>query len=292
MAGRPLEGKIALITGGGRGMGRAMARAFAEAGAKGICVTSGSSPDEVAVAAKEIDRITGRIGAGLGLTADVRDGAACMDAVTQTVKHFGALHILVNNAGLGMKNVGDSARGRFWECRPDGWEKLIATNVNGPFHMARAAAPHLIEAGWGRILNMSKNADTMHSERNSPYGPSKAAVEAMTICWAQDLIGTGVTANTILPSGFTNTTFSRPSAVPRAREVGRKVYEPEEIAPLAVALASDISERYSGSRFNARGWDEKLSPEDALEACRTLPVFPKPRRDRALLTGWDPLKEQ
>lgn len=292
MAGRPLEGKIALITGGGRGMGRAMARAFAEAGAKGICVTSGSSPDEVAVAAKEIDRITGRIGAGLGLTADVRDGAACMDAVTQTVKHFGALHILVNNAGLGMKNVGDNARGRFWECRPDGWEKLIATNVNGPFHMARAAAPHLIEAGWGRILNMSKNADTMHSERNSPYGPSKAAVEAMTICWAQDLIGTGVTANTILPSGFTNTTFSRPSAVPRAREVGRKVYEPEEIAPLAVALASDISERYSGSRFNARGWDEKLSPEDALEACRTLPVFPKPRRDRALLTGWDPLKEQ
>jgi len=290
MADKPLEGKIALITGGGRGMGRAMARAFAMAGAKGICVTSGASPDEVAEAAAEIDRITGRASAGLGLIADVRDAAACRDAVTKTVKHFGALHILVNNAGLGMKNVGDSSRGRFWECRPDGWDKLIATNVNGPFHMAHAAAPHLIEAGWGRILNMSKNADTMHSERNSPYGPSKAAVEAMSICWAQDLIGTGVTSNTILPSGFTNTTFSRPAAVPRAREVGRKVYEPEEIAPLAVALASEISAHYSGCRFNARSWDDTLSPEDALEACRTLAVFPKPKRERALLTGWEPLK--
>lgn len=292
MAAKPLEGKIALITGGGRGMGRAIARAFADAGAQGICVTSGASPDEVVDAAAEIGRITGRPGAGLGLIADVRDAAACADAVAQTINHFGALHILVNNAGLGMKNVGDSARGRFWECWPDGWEKLIATNVNGPFHMARAAAPHLIKAGWGRILNMSKNADTMHSERNSPYGPSKAAVEAMTLCWAQDLMGTGVTANTLLPSGFTNTTFSRPSAVPKAREVGRKVYEPEEIAPLAVALASDISARYSGCRFNARGWDEKLPPEEALEACRTLPVFPKPRRERALLTGWEPLKEK
>lgn len=285
MANQILAGKIALITGGGRGMGRAMARAFAEAGAAGIAVISSSSPGEVAAVAAEVGRIAGR-DAGLGLTADVRDDAACAAAVARTVETFGALHILVNNAGLGMKNVGDT-RGPFWQSWPDGWDKVMGVNVNGPFHMARHVAPHLIAAGWGRIINVSKSVDSMHEVSNSPYGPSKAALEAMTLCWAQDLLGTGVTANLVLPGGFTATTFSRPSAVPRARQAGRAVYEPEDIAPLAVALASELSDRYTGCRFTARAWNADLPLASALEACRTAPIFPKPRRQRALMTPWD-----
>ncbi len=280
-----LSGKVALITGGGRGMGRAIARACAQAGAVGVAVLSSSSPGEVAEAAEEIDRIAGR-DAGLGLVADVRDDAACAEAVTRTVAKFGALHILVNNAGLGMKNTGE-ARGPFWEIWPDGWDKVIGVNVNGPFHMARHAAPHLIAAGWGRVINVSKSVDSMHEARNSPYGPSKAALEAMTMCWAQDFAGTGVTANLILPGGLTATTFSRPSAVASARKAGRPVYEAEDIAPLAVALASPSADRYNGCRFNARGWDEALTPAEALEACRTPPVFPRPRRKHELMTPWD-----
>lgn len=280
-----LAGKVALITGGGRGMGRAMARAFAEAGATGVAVIASSSPDEVAEAAEEISRIAGR-DAGLGLIADVRDDKACAEAVARTVQKFGALHILVNNAGLGMKNVCDT-RGPFWRNRPDGWDKVMGVNVNGPFHMACHAAPHLIAAGWGRVLNVSKSADSMHEVRNSPYGPSKAAVEAMTLCWAQDFLGTGVTANIILPGGFTATTFSRPNAVANARKAGRAVYDPEDIAPLAVALASDASARYNGCRFNARGWRADLPLTEAIEACRTAPIFPKPRRKRELMTPWD-----
>lgn len=283
-----LEGKVALITGGGRGMGRAMARAFASAGAAGVAVLSSSSPDEVAEAAAEIDQIAGRA-AGLGLICDVRDDAACAGAVARTVEKFGALHILVNNAGLGMKNVSD-VRGPFWDARPDGWDKLIGVNVNGPFHMARHAAPHLIAAGWGRVINVSKSVDSMHEVRNSPYGPSKAALEAMTLCWAQDFLGTGVTANLILPGGFTATTFSRPSAVPRARKAGRAVYEPEDIAPLTVALASPVSESYNGCRFNARGWRADVPLAAALEACRTAPIFPKPRRKRELMAPWEALQ--
>lgn len=285
MEDRLLAGKVALITGGSRGMGRAMARAFAQAGAAGVTVISSSSSGEIAEAAEEVSRLAGR-DAGLGLTADVRDDAACANAVARTVEKFGALHILVNNAGLGMKNVGDT-RGPFWEASPDGWDKVIGVNVNGPFHMARHATPHLIAAGWGRIINVSKNVDSIHEVRNSPYGPSKAALEAMTLCWAQDLSGTGVTVNTILPGGLTATTFSRPSAVKRARETGKTVYEAEDIAPLTVALASEASEHYNGCRFDARGWREDVPVEAALEACWRSPIFPKPRRKRELNMPWD-----
>jgi 3-oxoacyl-[acyl-carrier protein] reductase len=279
-----LAGKIALITGGGRGMGRAMARAFARAGATGVTVASSASPGELAEAVQEIEEIAGR-GTGLAITADVADPAACAAAVARTVERFGALHILVNNAGLGMKNVGDK-RGPFWECRTDGWARVIATNVDGPFFMARAAAPHLMAAQWGRILNVSKSAGSMIQGRNSPYGPSKAALDAMTLCWAQDLAGTGVTANVILPGGLTATTFSRPSAVPAARKAGRPVYEPDDIAPLAVALASPASDPYNGCRFNARGWDGSLPIAEALEACRELPIFARPRRIGGLERAW------
>lgn len=290
MADGLLSGKVAIISGGGRGMGREMARAFARAGAAGICVTSASSPDEIREAADEIDAIAGRKGTGLAVTADVRDAKACADAVARAVDTFGALHILVNNAGLGMKNAQPTGnRGPFWEASADGWEKVMAVNVNGPFHMARPAARHLIAAGWGRILNVSKSVDSMHDTRNSPYGPSKAAVEAMTICWAQDFLGTGVTANAILPGGFTATTFSRAGAVEKARAAGRRVYAPEDIAPLAVALASDASAKYSGCRFDARGWRDDMPVADAIAACRTPAIFPRPRRQRALLTAWEPL---
>jgi NAD(P)-dependent dehydrogenase (short-subunit alcohol dehydrogenase family) len=286
---RLLAGKVALITGGGRGMGRAIARAMAKAGAAGVTVISSASPGEVADAADEVGAIAGR-DAGLGLVADVRDDAACAAAVARTMEKFGALHILVNNAGLGMKHVGDT-RGPFWEAWPDGWDKVIAVNVNGPFHMARHAAPHMIAAGWGRIINVSKNTDSMHEALNSPYGPSKAALEAMTICWAQDLLGTGVTANLILPGGLTATGFSRPSAVPRARAAGRRVFEAEDIAPLAVALASETSSSYNGCRFNAHGWKRDLPLARAIEAARTAPIFPRPEDGRELLAPWDELRE-
>lgn len=286
----PLAGKFAIVTGAGRGMGRAIALAFARAGAAGVCVTSSASPGEIAATAEEIDSIAGRRGAGLAIVADAADPAATAAAVEQAVAHFGALHVLVNNAGLGMRNVcGGGARGPFWDCDTAGWDRLIGVNVNGPFHMAKPAAPHLIRAGWGRILNVSKSVDSMHETRNSPYGPSKAAVEAMTICWAQDLHGTGVTANTILPGGLTNTTFSRPAAIANARKQGKPVYEPEDIAPLAVALASEASARYSGCRFNARGWNADLPVDQAIELCRQAAIFPRPRRQREIMTGWEPL---
>jgi len=80
---------------------------------------------------------------------------------------------------------------RFWEIEPETWRIMIDTNVNGPFLMARNAAPVMVKAGWGRIVNVSMNRETMRRRGFSPYGPSKAALESETIIWSQDLAGTG-----------------------------------------------------------------------------------------------------
>jgi NAD(P)-dependent dehydrogenase (short-subunit alcohol dehydrogenase family) len=286
MAEGELAGKVALITGGGRGMGRAMALALAAAGAEGIVITSSASPAELRVTEREIEDIAGP-GRGLGLTADVTDEHACWTAVAETIARFGRIDILINNAGLGMKNV-RQGRDPFWKNDVAAWRRLIDTNVNGPFLMARAAAPHMVADGWGRIINVSKSGASMIGSHNSPYGPSKAALDAMTLVWAQDLLGTGVTVNALLPGGLTDTTFSRPTAVPRAREAGRTVYAPEDMGPPAVWLASDASSAYSGCRFNAARWEAELPPAQAAEAARELPVFAEPRRGSTIAAAWVP----
>jgi 3-oxoacyl-[acyl-carrier protein] reductase len=284
MSDEVLKRRVVIVTGGGRGMGRAMALGFARAGAAGVAVTSGGSPEEIAAVAREIDAIAGRP-AGMAVTADVGDAAACARAVEAVVARFGALHVLMNNAGKGMRHVGES-RGAFWKADSAGWDSVIATNVNGPFHMAKAAAPHMIAAGWGRIINISKTIDSMHEIGNTPYGCSKAAVDAMTMSWAQDLEGTGVTANILAPGGMVNTTFSRPAAIKRFQAEGKKYFEAEDIVPAAVWLASDSAAAYNGCRFNAAQWDHGLAPAKAGPLAQEQPIFPAPRRANSIAAAW------
>ena len=286
MAEPDLSGKVAIVTGGGRGIGRVMALALARAGAMGVTVTSAQSPDETKDVADQMNGATGR-DCGHAVNADVADPAACDRAVAETIDRFGALHILVNNAGKGMRNVREG-NNPFWKNDSDGWLRLIDTNINGPFLMARAATPHMVEAGWGRIINISKSGESMIGPRNSPYGPSKAALYAMTLIWAQDLIETGVTVNALVPGGFTDTSFSRPGAVAQAREAGRRIYDPEAMAVPAVWLASDESAAYTGCRFNAARWDPALPANEAAEAARELPIFAQPRRQSAIAAAWAP----
>ena len=96
--------------------------------------------------------------------ADVTQPSSCEMVVETTIKRFGRLDILVNNAGRGMKYVSSAfltEPARFWEIEPETWRMMIDTNVNGPFLMARNAAPVMVEAGWGRIVNVSMNRETM-----------------------------------------------------------------------------------------------------------------------------------
>lgn len=284
MAEPDLTGKVAIVTGGGRGMGRVMALALARAGALGVTVTSAQSPHETKAVADQMNGETGR-NCGHAVNADVADPDACTRAVAETMDRFGALSILINNAGKGMRNVRDGSD-PFWKNDADGWLRLVDTNINGPFLMARAATPHMVAAGWGRIINISKTGQSMIGPRNSPYGPSKAALDAMTLIWAQDLTETGVTVNALLPGGFTDTSFSRPGAVAKAREAGRRIFDPEAMAVPAVWLASDESAAYTGCRFNAAKWDPALPAHEAAEAARELPIFAQPKRQSSVAGAW------
>ena len=284
-----LTGKVVLITGAARGLGRSMALGFARAGAMGVACFDVNAEGLAKVVA-EIDAIA-KAPRGLAVVGDVTRVADCRKAVADTLARFGGLHVLVNNAGKGTLEVADDA-GPFWEADSDGWRSVIDTNVNGPFHMAKAATPHFLKQKWGRIINISKARESMHAINNSPYGPSKAALNAMSLIWAQDLLGTGVTVNCLSPGGAVDTDFMIPARRQELRDKGT-LLSPEVIVPAAVWLASALSDGITGCRYIGKFWDSRLPPDRAAEGARDESIFRPPRRPSALVKTWEPssLKE-
>jgi NAD(P)-dependent dehydrogenase (short-subunit alcohol dehydrogenase family) len=259
-----LRSRVVIVTGGGRGIGRAMAFALAEAGAR-VIVSGARERAEIESVAEEAERRFGepRI---VPLVADVMREDDCARLVESAFDRFGRLDVLVNNAGRGMKYVSDAfltVPPRFWTVEPEAWRMVIETNVVGPFLMARAAAPAMIEAGWGRIVNISMNHETMRRRGFSPYGPSKAALESETIIWAQDLAGTGITVNVLLPGGATATGMIPPSSPPNLRA---KLLDPAIMGPPIVWLASERSDGVTGRRFVASRWRADLPEAEAAQA--------------------------
>jgi NAD(P)-dependent dehydrogenase (short-subunit alcohol dehydrogenase family) len=240
--------KVAVITGGGRGLGAAMALGMARAG-HNVVVTAAREPAEIEAIAAQAGRDQ-----VLPLVADVTREEECERVVDAALKRFGSLDILVNNAGRGMKYV--SARfmtepTRFWETDTDAWRLVIDTNVNGPFYMTRAAVHSMMRQRWGRIINVSMSYETMQRAGFSPYGPSKAALESETIIWAQDLAGTGVTVNALLPGGATLTGMIPPSVPERVRAT---LLAPDIVVPPLMWLASPASDGVTGKRVIANRW--------------------------------------
>jgi NAD(P)-dependent dehydrogenase (short-subunit alcohol dehydrogenase family) len=230
-----LQGKVALVTGGGRGLGRSIVRGLTQAGAQ-IVVTAAREIEEIERVESEAPK-----GAVAAFLADVTKEEDCARVVRETLKRFGKLDVLINNAGRGMRYVSESfltQPPRFWETDPETWRMVIDTNVNGPFLMARATAPHMLESGWGRIINMSMSYATMRRRGFSPYGPSKAALESETQIWAQELDGTGVTVNAVLPGGATLTGMI-PESFPEAER--SRLLNPDIIIPVVAWLASKSS---------------------------------------------------
>jgi len=149
--------------------------------------------------------------------------------------------------------------------------------------MAKAAVPHMLDQRWGRIINISMNHETMRRTGFSPYGPSKAALESETAIWAQDLAGTGVTVNALLPGGATRTGMV-PETVSGA--VRRSLLDPAIVVPPLRWLASEASDGVTGARFVARAWDSSLPPaggRPGADAGRRLAGARTPRRQRARL---------
>lgn len=245
-------GRVAIVTGGGRGLGRAMVIGLARAGYR-VVATAGREHTEVEAVAQETKEVCGEARV-LPILADVTKEADCDLAVATALSRFGRLDILVNNAGRGMKYVSQAflrEPTRFWDVAPETWRMVIDTNVTGPFLMARRAAPVMVKAGWGRIVNVSMNHETMRRRGFSPYGPSKAALESETIIWSQDLAGTGVTVNALLPGGATLTGMIPDGVTQEARSA---LLDPEIMVPPLLWLVSSDADGFTGKRLVATRW--------------------------------------
>jgi NAD(P)-dependent dehydrogenase (short-subunit alcohol dehydrogenase family) len=244
---------IVIVTGGARGLGRAMTLALLRSGRRVVVADLPVSAAEVrelsGIAAQEHsqDRL-------LAVECNVTQWEQCQNVVNKAIDRFGAVHGLVNNAGVGMQDIGNVLVGKrkpFYEVDANAWRNSIDVNVNGPFLMAKAITPQLVRQGWGRIVNIETSSYTMMMDGFSPYGPSKAALESATVIWAKDLVGTGVTVNALAPGGPANTRM-----IPKS-EVGDRLtlIQPEVMMAPIVWLMSVRSDGVSGRRIIAKEWD-------------------------------------
>jgi NAD(P)-dependent dehydrogenase (short-subunit alcohol dehydrogenase family) len=240
-----LEGVRALVTGGTSGLGLAMSQALAQAGAR-VALT-GRTWQRVQDAATRIalgDRVA-------GLVMDVRDERSVSAGVDRALAVLGGIDVLVNNAGIGMRTVNPdfmTEPAGFWHVSPDGFRDLFATNVLGYFLVARAVVPHMLEAGHGKIVNISVNEATMRRQGFTPYGPSRAATDALSHVMAADLAGTGIDVNLLLPGGATRTGMT-PDSTPE--DVRATWLDPAIMGSPICWLASRASDGVTDQRIVA-----------------------------------------
>lgn len=260
-----LTGRSVILTGADRGLGRAMALALAECGAR----VTVASPDEdgLHAVAHEIEEIAGK-GHALVVPTDITDLHSCENCLKRTLDVFGDLHVLINNARRLHRGAGIPANGNnlvMWETDPEIYRQTVTVNVIGTFLMARTAAQHFVRKGYGKIVNLSTSVHNFYSPRQSPYGVTKAAVDASTYIWSQDLKEHGVTVNALLPGGASDSDPNRP---PRP---GRTLLPVDVMNPVLVWLCSERSDGYTGDRYNGSLWDASLDADAAAAGCREEP---------------------
>lgn len=250
----PLQGKIALVTGAAStiGLGRAMALALVRAGAR--IAMMDVDPAALEKSAADV-RAIGGASSALPLVGDVTKPEDAERAVQQAIAELGGLHILLNNAGINPRPTPHPSLPLFSQIPIDAWTRTMAVNINGPFFMARAGVGYLVAQGWGRIIGVTTSLDTMI--RAAPYGPSKAAHEALIAIIAPEVEGTGVTANVLIPGGAVRTNMTRDFGL-------SDLLEPEVMQAPAVWLASEASDGFNGQRLIAQLWDEELPLAERL----------------------------
>ncbi|HHX88715.1 MAG TPA: SDR family oxidoreductase [Paracoccus sp.] len=269
-----LQDRVVIITGGGRGLGREMALELASAGAR-VVITGAQAGEELRATLAELEAQSGP-GRMLAIQADVRDPQDCARIVRGAEAAFGRVDVVINNAGRGMRLVSETFNTeptKFWQTDPEIWREIIDINLNGAFNMAAAVTPGMIGRGFGKIINISTSDQTMVRRGYAPYGPSKAALEAASRVWAQDLAGTGVDVMVYLPGGAADTALLPESVNKRGADGGLL---PAAIMRRAIRwLCADDSNGRSGTRYTARLWDETLPPDEAAAKAQS-PAVEKP----------------
>jgi NAD(P)-dependent dehydrogenase (short-subunit alcohol dehydrogenase family) len=261
-----MEERVAIVTGGLRGLGRAMALGLVQTGHRVLAV--GHIETDIA----EMETATGALGLGgrvWPLVADLREARECDRVVAEARTRFGAIDVLVNNAGLTFTYI-DPERyrrptpQRFWEVGDEIIENVIATNYLAADRLSRRVAPDMVARGWGRIVNVTTKLDTMNRLGTHPYGASKAALEMATEVWAKEVEGTGLTINIVNPGAGANTPGMADEMRAMSRE-GRapRLVEPDEMEPPLLYVVSRAADRVNGYRFDANAWDAALPPAEA-----------------------------
>jgi NAD(P)-dependent dehydrogenase (short-subunit alcohol dehydrogenase family) len=242
-----LGSKVAIVTGGGKGIGRAIALGLARAGAR-VVVASRTQAD-LEAAAEEIRQ---KGGEALAVVTDVTVNEQIENLVQATMAQLGRIDILVNNAARSFLRP-------LLKLREDGWDKVFDTNVKAVFLLSRAVARQMMAQGGGRIINITTVGAERGSRNLAAYHASKAALKMLTLCMAAEWAQYNINVNAVGP-GVTRTHFSQPlwgnpdlaerivSAIPKGR-----IAEPEEIVGAVLFLASDASNFVTGQTIYVDG---------------------------------------
>jgi 3-oxoacyl-[acyl-carrier protein] reductase len=264
-----LSGRVALVTGGSRGLGRADALTLARAGADvviaDILVESDESGEadrygplaqaaraqglvQTEATAREIVELGRR---ALALKCDVTDADQVASVVSRTAEELGSVDILVNNAGT-LDHVG-----QLENQSPELWERDLRVNLTGAFNCARAVWPHMKERGWGRIVNMASVAGTLGGFGQASYSTTKAGLLGLTKSLALEGARHGITVNAIVPGiiGTEAFHFGNPEMNERMikRTAMRRAGEPQDIANAIAFLSSDLAAYITGVELNVSG---------------------------------------
>ena len=265
-----LSGRVALVTGGSRGLGRADALTLARAGADvaiaDLLVESATSEEEaeplgpLARAARAqglvyteatAEEIRGLGRRALVLKCDVGDASEVEAAIARVVEELGSVDILVNNAGTldHLGQIGDQA--------PELWERDLRVNLTGAFNCARAVWPHMRERGWGRIVNMASVVGTLGGFGQASYATTKAGLLGLTKTLALEGARHGITVNAVVPGVVATEAFRFGKAEMNERMVARTAFrragDPQDVANAIVFLCSDLAAYVTGIELNVSG---------------------------------------
>jgi NAD(P)-dependent dehydrogenase (short-subunit alcohol dehydrogenase family) len=270
-----LEGKVALVTGGGRGIGRGLALAFAEAGAKVVVNDLGASLDGQSGGEQPALEVVAQIKAMGGQAivdgGSVADWNAANRMVEAAVNAFGRIDIVVNNAGI-LRDV------MFHRMNETEFDEVIAVHLKGSFNVSRAAAPHFKAQASGCYVHMTSTSGLIGNFGQANYSAAKLGLVGLSKSIALDMQKFGVRSNAVAPFAWTRMIDSIPSDTPeqKKRVDGLKKLVPERVAPFVVGLCADAASDVSGQVFGVRNNEIFLFSQ------------PRPIRSAHRGEGWTP----